>query len=491
MTENSDDGILHLGNIQGNLLRGYRSNLGFVRHIALAVDNRSAARSFLAHAIAGDDADVPAITRATPWGDKDPEFCFNLGFTFAGLRALGLSSAMLESFPTEFKEGMAKRALKLGDFGESAAANWAAPFDGSDRLHIMASIYSHDLAVLGRIQADIARSFNVLGARDGHARCDVNVLGPQYADDGSPNNRVFFGYADSITQPRFVVPEYPEPPSTQPIAPYGTLLLGYDTPLEGVRFRVPMRDDLGKDGAFNAFRILAQDVEAFEAYLDEAARQLTELEQGGTRKVLPDGGEAHIPNPRGDRFGALREFVAAQMCGRWRNGTPVDTWPFAPLPNPTPEQLSNFDYEGRSPCPAGAHIRRASPRDSQIVQRAANYSRQLVRRGVPYGPDFDPAKPDNAERGLLGSFIGASLGAQFEAIMADWINLGLHNPDITRLNDPVIGANGPETSAFDLTLFDGGSYRLRNFPRFVTTRGGAYTFLPSIAAIEYLANLKG
>lgn len=484
---------LDLGNIQGNILKGYRGDLQFVRHIALEVKDRSAARSFLTRSVAGNDSSVPAITRATLWADRGPEICFNIGITFEGMRALGLPSAMLESFPTEFVEGMAKRSLKLGDFGESAAANWAAPFDGSNRLHIIATVYVKDRARLGRVQADIARAFNVLGERDGWARSDINVLGPAYANDGSPDSRVFFGYADSITQPRFEVPGYPDPPAYQPIAPYGTVLLGYQTPLEGVRFRVPMSDRLGRDGTFNSFRILAQDVQAFEVYLDEAAGLLMPLDKGGIWRVLPKGAEAEIPNPRGDRYGAIREFVAAQICGRWRNGTPVDLSPYKPYPceNPTPKQLQNFKYAGDSLCPAGAHIRRASPREGQIVQRAANYARQLVRRGMPYGPDFDLAKPDNAERGLLGSFIGASIGAQFEAVMCDWINLGLHNPDITRFNDPMIGANAPETSVFELRLFDGSNYRLRGFPRFVRTRGGAYTFLPSIKAIEHLAMLKG
>ena len=490
MIDETTSETLDLSNIQGNILKGYRSDLQYVRHIALEVKDRGVARSFLTHSVAGNDSSVPAITRATLWADLGPEICFNIGITFEGMRALGLPSAMLDSFPTEFVEGMAKRSLKLGDFGESAAANWAAPFDGSNRLHIIATVYAKDRARLGHVQADIARAFNVLGERDGWARSDVNVLGPAYADDGSPDNRVFFGCADSITQPRFKVPQYPDPPTTQPIATYGTVLLGYETPLEGVRFRVPMNDELGKDGTFNSFRILAQDVQAFEAYLDKAAGLLMQLEKDQHRQVLPADGEKEIPHVK-DRFGAIREFVAAQICGRWRNGTPVDKWPYAPLPNPTPEQLHDFNYAGDSPCPAGAHIRRASPREGQIVQRAANYARQLVRRGMPYGPDFDPAKPDHAERGLLGNFIGASIGAQFEAVMCDWINLGLHNPDITRFNDPMIGANAPETSIFDLRLCDGSNYRLRGFPRFVRTRGGAYTFLPSIKAIEHLANLKG
>ena len=57
-------------------------------------------------------------------------------------------------------------------------------------------------------------------------------------------------------------------------------------------------------------------------------------------------------------------------------------------------------------------------------------------------------KPDDAgkaepERGLLGNFIGASLGAQFEAMSCDWLNLSLQDPRITGSNDPITGTNDP------------------------------------------------
>ena len=195
-----------------------------------------------------------------------------------------------------------------------------------------------------------------------------------------------------------------------------------------------------------------------------------------------------------DRHAALREVVAAQMCGRWRNGTPYETSPYSTDPEtPAPGHLTNFDYTERSLCPAGAHTRRANPRNGPIVQRMAHYSRRIVRRGMSYGPDFDPANPENdkdAERGLLGNFLCANLGAQFEAVMCDWINLGLQDPDITGANDPILGANVPETSWFDLALKDGGTIRLRGFPRFITTRGGAYTFLPSMTALDHLSKLQ-
>jgi hypothetical protein len=60
---------------------------------------------------------------------------------------------------------------------------------------------------------------------------------------------------------------------------------------------------------------------------------------------------------------------------------------------------------------------------------------------------------------------------------------------VTGSNDPLIGANAPETGWFDVVLKSGTTFRLRTLPRFVRARGGAYTFLPSITAIRYLGSL--
>jgi len=219
--------------------------------------------------------------------------------------------------------------------------------------------------------------------------------------------------------------------------------------------------------------------------------------------LLPPGAEANIQVKEGQRLprhDALREVIAAAMCGRWRNGVPLALSPDTPNPSPdvsrTKFDYTNFDDDGAARCPYGAHIRRCNPRGGQIVQRVANHSRRLVRRGMPYGPAYvhDPAKPrdpNEPKRGLLGNFIGANLGAQFEAMSCDWLNLGLQDPRITGSNDPLLGANEPETSWFDLPLKSGAPIRLRGLPRFVTTKGGAYTFLPSMAAIRYLGSLTG
>jgi deferrochelatase/peroxidase EfeB len=464
---------LDLFDIQGNILRGYRLDL--VRHILLEVSDRAAARRFLAAAASdapAGGADVPRITRASDWQARIGTR-FNIGLTFEGLRALGTAPSDLATFPTDFAEGMAARAEKLSDVGDSAPANWPAPFDRPDRLHIVATVYAGTTAGLDGVEAQLARAFTVLGVRDGHNRSE---------------GRVFFGYVDGISQPRFRDVADPDMRGVdEPMDPLGTVLLGHPTHFEGLAFRVPSPDVLGRNGAFNAFRVLRQDVVGFEAFLDRAADHLV-----GHAKVdllLPPGAERQVGEGL-DRRGALREVVAAQMCGRWRNGTPYTLSPDAQLPEGAVSR-TNYDYGRTSRCPVGAHMRRVNPRGGQIVQRVANRTRRLVRRGVPYGPDFDPAKPDTHERGLLGNFIGASIGGQFEAVMCDWLNLGLQDPDITGTNDPLLGANDPATSWFDLTLSDGGSIRLTGLPRLVTTRGGAYTFLPSLSAIRHLAGLTG
>ncbi len=475
--------MFDLADLQGNILRGYTKK-PHVRYLILEVADRGAARRWLAASISGRDHGVPQITTGN-WGAAKPDTCFNIGLTYEGLRALGTPSSSLEMFPNEFIEGMTARALKLGDVGPSAPETWPSPFDEPRRIHLIATIYAGTVRQLDEVQQSALdrNALTLLGTREGY----------NFRDD-----YVHFGYRDNIMQPRFEGVHDPQTHADgQPRAPLGTVLLGHSTNLEGLKWRVPQPAALGHNGTFNAFRVLKQDVVGFEEYLDQAASDL--LKNPQVDELLPQGAEAKIGQVLSieglsieglSRHGALREVVAANLCGRWRDGTPLALSADAPDPN---VNKANFDYVDGSRCPYGAHIRRSNPRGGQIVQRIANNSRRLVRRGMPYGPAYDPAKHDRdkpePERGLLGNFIGASLGAQFEAMSCDWLNLGLQDPRITGSNDPIAGANDPGMSWFDLPLKSGGTIRLRGLPQFVSTRGGAYTFLPSLSAIRFLGSL--
>lgn len=457
--------------VQGNILRGYHYSR--LRHLVLAVADAASARRWLGATL--DGAGAPAITSEEHW-DVKPASCFNIALTCTGLAALGVSGASLASFPYEFTEGMPSRAVKLADVGDSAPERWIKPFADTGRVHLVATINADDIAELDRVQAQVE------GWEGGRAF----ALGSVHDGWNFDQDFVHFGYRDSLSQPRFEGVHDPEAYADgQPMSPIGAMLMGYPTEYEGLLWNVPQPDALGRNGAFAAFRILAQDVDGFEAYLDSAATTL--LDDPLLDELLPPGAEAGFGDGM-TRHQALREVVAANMCGRWRNGVPLALSPDTPNPDP-PVSQRDFDYDVSSRCPYGAHTRRSNPRGGSIVQRAANHTRRIVRRGVPYGPAYDPARPHGEERGLLGMFICANLGAQFEALSCDWLNLGLHDPRITGSNDPLLGANVPETSWLEMRLKSGRTITLRGFPRFVNTRGGAYLFLPGLPAIRYIASL--
>lgn len=469
------DETVDLADVQGNILRGYRK--ARVRHVVVQVVDAARARSWIRATVGSDRSVAPAITRAAHWGERPPEVCFNLGFTWAGLNALGLPPSATRSFPEAFRDGMAARAIKLGDLGPSAPEQWHPWFRTADAVHFIASLHANTVEQLDEGERLLtsglgAQAFKILGANEG------------YRFDG---DFVHFGYRDNISEPRFAGIHAADKYDDQPLAPFGTVLLGYRTAFERVTWGLPDPPVLGLNGAFNAYRVLEQDVVGFEAFLDGAATQLlgdrVAAELLAPPLLEPSATEA-------DRRRAMREVVAAKLCGRWRTGTPVALSPRDPSPHP-PVSDTAFDYaddgEGLR-CPLGAHARRANPRGATIVQRIANHTRRIVRRGIPYGSKFDPAKPDTLERGLLGNFICADLSAQFEAMQYDWINLGLQDPRITGSNDPLLGANEEQTSWFDLPTTEG-AVRFRGLPRFVRTRGGAYTFFPSISALRWIGSL--
>jgi deferrochelatase/peroxidase EfeB len=159
-----------------------------------------------------------------------------------------------------------------------------------------------------------------------------------------------------------------------------------------------------------------------------------------------------------------------------------------------------FDDRRGYRCPLGSHIRRMNPRRS-IVAGNGGLKHRIIRRGLPYGPPYDPASPDDGiERGLLGLFIGVSIKDQFEFLMSDWANKGAFAPGLRDTADPVIGGHAIQTAAGESS--NSGTFlipaegrkrpiELTGLSRFVTCRGAAYCFLPSTTAIRYISTLGG
>lgn len=448
--------------IQGFILRTYA--MPVLRVFALRVMESDAARQFLGELVNGGSS--PQLATAGDWPVK-PHYCLNVGLTYAGLVALRLSPSSLASFPEEFTSGAAARADRVGDTGKNRPVHWTGQF-ASPHLHILLFLFTETEEILEYVTNELRAAYS-----------HRNALSELSVHEGRslPGNVAHFGYRDGFAQPTIDGGLPPLMPDVLPKAPAGEFLLGYPSQYSDFIYPVPTPAALGQNGSFAAFRILAQDCHGFEQFLAEAARQT----------------------------GINSELIAAKLCGRWRNGVPLSLSPDSADERIPLEKRNSFDYVPSDSmpeayddrrgyrCPLGSHIRRMNPRNS-VVAGNSGLKHRIVRRGLPYGPPYDPANPDDGiERGLLGLFIGVSLKDQFEFLMSDWANKGSFAPGLRDTRDPIIGDNGEnaDTGAAFLISIEGRKrpIELTGLSSFVICRGAAYCFLPSATAIHYISTL--
>jgi hypothetical protein len=202
------------------------------------------------------------------------------------------------------------------------------------------------------------------------------------------------------------------------------------------------------------------------------------------------------------------------MCGRWRDGNPLVLDPHHKT-SVAPDDINNFDYYQADPhgerCPVGSYIRRSNPRNQPIRGCAGGDGRgtrnhRIIRRGMPYGPQYVPGSGDDGiEHGLMVMFICANLANQYEFILKDWVQEGDFASGGPAGKDPLIGTvddsddsdssgdsednseDNSEESVFETTDNNGESLVLKDLPQFVRTRGCAYLFLPSLAGLKHIA----
>jgi deferrochelatase/peroxidase EfeB len=479
---------LNLPDIQGFIVRGYRMPL--VRHFLLKVNDPAAARALLGRLASGNENDAPQITTAdewhvaTPGPDDDPksppkrkpDYCLNVGITWPGLVALGVKDRVPPipsgSFDA-FVEGAAKRAERVGDKGESGPEHWVGGF-GTGNDHVMVTLHALNPDAMASYSGRLTALF-----QDGKAfeqLCQVDGAAMTEMHDGKPVPvpKTHFGYTDGITTPRIRGGPESVPPDHQQMCEPWLFVLSDDAQ----NYLLPDPAELWRNGSFGVFKMAQQDVVGFENFL-----------QSNKHRIDP-------------------ELLAAKICGRWRNGVPLALSPDTDSPEGgiTPEQLNDFEYvnsDGSGDprglrCPIGAHIRRVNPRGQPVagqgIPGGSNNAHRLIRRGMPYGPVYDPAVPyDGIERGLLGYFINAYIENQYEFVLKEWTEAGQFAGRV-RLNpkskDVIVGSNDPAESVFEIPRADGPPLRLTGFSRFVTTKAAAYCFLPSITALNWIAALR-
>ena len=198
---------------------------------------------------------LPHVVSAAEWQAGRRNLSVSVGLTYEGLATLGLPAETLASFPEQLREGMAARAGRLGDVGDSAPASWEPPF-GTGEIHALVSLTADS--------EDLWRR-SIAAARTAIAAAGVRILGQQDVA-ALPGTRTTFGYRDGISFPN--IAGLPESPFTAPERPIATgeFLLGY--PCEsGAVLEMPQPDALGRNGIFVGARKVHTRVAAFRSFL--------------------------------------------------------------------------------------------------------------------------------------------------------------------------------------------------------------------------------
>jgi Dyp-type peroxidase family len=414
---------------------------------------------------------------------KRRQFTWNIAFTYPGLCALEIDGKTLQSFPVEFQEGMASRAHRLGDIGESDPENWES-WLGSRLVHGLLWLnLRHETdwtdsldARAEKLKSHVDQAAEAIKSR--RSAYGIEILHEEFGHNVVDNGQrvEHFGFRDGISQPfaRVVLEDRPQlsPPSPgggtrrpdgswAPIAP-GELLLGRPDE-DGVTQDRPNNELLRNNGTYLVFRKLEQDVVSF--------RRFIEWQEG-----RPFTGQSQL---------------AAQMVGRWADGSPLERVPDGPGLPPGNSDVNDFGYESDPAgdrCPIGAHIRRANPRDTNNRDEARRH--RIWRRAISYGGDFIPygSSGDGRRRGLLFMALNARIDQQFEFVQSRWLNGGEFVGQAGVGRCPILGTHSGKTQ--DSFFAPGRPAPYTHLPRFVKMRGGDYFFVPSIQALKVMASEK-
>ncbi|MCI0598661.1 MAG: peroxidase [Beijerinckiaceae bacterium] len=461
----------------------------------------------------------------------------------------GPANERIHVFSREFYLGMTGeyaetqgRSRRLGDTGNNASSDWdrrglwedakpkwiwGGPKQIPDVLLMLYAERGHLAAFQQIVTADTALGFDVVEIL---RAADATVSEEEKQIRHEP-----FGFRDGISQPK-IDWDGERRQSSRDDLEYGNLiaagefLLGYQNeygqytrrPLIDPKFDpqnilapaadIPEKRDLGRNGTYLVFRHLEQDVHAFWKFAYQHSPG--------------DGGIGMAEAMVGRRFSTGDPLVPASLAAIRgvgpkeddirQNGFAFDT-----------------DPDGLA-CPFGAHIRRANPRNADLpggggqsffswllrmlgLKRggprddllSASRLHRIIRRGRPFGATVDresALKEENPgfKSGIYFIALNANISRQFEFIQSAWIVSAKFN-GLDRESDPLLGNRQPSplgypkqppplgypTDEFSLPQPSGPNRRICGLPRFVTVRGGAYFFLPSIRALRYVARLGG
>jgi Dyp-type peroxidase family len=466
--------------IQGFILRGY----GKLKHSAfvlLRIEDKDLAKKWM-QSISG------RITNGTHYPETT---CLNLGVTHAGLAALGMKAENLRNFAREFREGFGDehRQRMLGDEGASHPDKWrwggnAAGGRDERNIHLLLLVFARSKDMLDTFYTELEGEFTA------HKISVISRLDGNLRDD----NKERFGFRDGISQPTIKGIGDDESNEHNVVAT-GEFLLGHkneygvypDSPFitsaQGDMNLLPLDEggtgnkDIGKNGSYLVFRQMEEDIEQFWTFMNENSRSA-------------DGAFNKDESIK----------LASKMMGRWPSGAPLVKYPDRDPGGESDDDDFGFaDDKLGLKCPFGSHIRRNNPRDAfedNNPKKSLSLTKKhrILRRGRPYGEAIAATPSDyktNEEVGLHFMCFNADISKQFEFLQHTWSNFprfqNLYNDP-----DPFIGiAEDPHNKLVQNFTVQAEPVNkcIANMQRFVTIRGGAYFFFPSITSVEYLAGI--
>jgi len=474
---------LELSEIQAYLFKDYKE-MGSSKYYLLQVKDATAAKKFLAEI-------AESITHANA---PVNETCLNIGFTSKGLIALGYNNEEnMHTFSREFREGIvtAHRQRLLGDFDSSDPSKWQWGGPNNDQVDLI-------LMVFGKNDPIAENYFQSLKQKFEQGLSVVHILNGKPL----PNDREHFGFRDGISQPvikgsnvaaagnnndidagEFVLGYkneygvYPDAPLVK-IAQGNLDLLsnnpgGYENKSIGKPFK-----DMGLNGTYFVLRQLEQNVNGYWSFIK--------------KQTIDENGKSN--NEEATK-------IAAKMMGRWPGGAPLIKHPEKDPGGDSDDNSFSYKHqdEDGEKCPFGSHIRRMNPRD-QFEESPAGISLKLtrrhriIRRVRSYGEDFigsaENHMPDG-EVGLLFGCFNANISKQFEFIQYTWAN----SPKFKRLYDdpdPIIGVRECPAAGVkqNFTIPQKNANKvIPNLQSFVTVKGGAYFFFPSVTVLKFLGTI--
>jgi len=452
----TDPGPPQLRNVQGLIMRGYTHP--YSTHMLFHFPDKAAAAAFMKLLL-------PDLQSAVDWGTDKPAMLLNVGLTADGIAAgTSLAAEDLQQFPWVFRAGPASSDSQqaLFDLGASDPSLWWAQNFATSDVHCAVHAYALDAASMDTIVTRVAAAAESSGVKELFPTADGKS---RLVQGRLPVDEIQFGYRDGISEPKL---EWPAQGAKRDASTLNNFVIGY----AGSDFEPgPTGDNaagrFAKDGCYNAFRVISQDVALFEQFLDDNAPAVV----------------AKLGNTTAE----AREWLAAKVIGRWRNGSPLELSPDAP--NEATRDAEDFGYAADTTgmkCPFSSHTRVANPRDEEVDASEGAVPR-LIRRGVPYGPPW-PGEL-SVDRGLIGLFLCGALASQFE-LLYSWMNTNnfseIFAPDRDTQDAVVCNREVPGADGFFWIPTPNGEIKV-SLPQFLTTRGTAYFLLPSIASLRAIA----